>query len=275
MTGGPGREAPGRVQFPQLLRRRGRAQNNADVMRGLVLCCLAAGCGVQLEGGGSSNTTPDGSTSPGVDASPGIDAAPRCGNGRVVYLNFEGQTLTDGPSDATQNRASWMTIQQGTAPRYRSGAADRDQQIQTIVDGVRAILAPFPIDVVTTRPAAGPYVMIVYGGTTNQVGSNFIAVNELDCGDLRKSDVAWMADSLSPPQRVINYSVGAIGFGLGLTATNDSLGCMCQWDNDCVQQTAQPCRLSPMINRDQNADQTCPGLISQNEVAAFETEFCR
>lgn len=245
-------------------------------MRILTLCWLAAGCGVQLEGGGAG-VTPDGSTTtPGDGAPPGIDAAPRCANGRVVYLNFEGQTLTDGPSDATQNRASWMTIAQGTAPRYRAGAADRDLQIQTIVDGVRAILAPYPIDVVTTRPATGPYVMIVYGGAASQVGSNYGgAVNELDCGDLRKSDVAWMSDGVSPPQRVINFTIGAIGFGLGLTATTDTLGCMCQWDNGCVQQTAQPCRLSPMIARDPNANQRCAGLVSQDEVAAFQTEFCR
>jgi hypothetical protein len=246
-------------------------------MRIFALCLLAAGCGVQIDGGGTNNGPPDGSTNPMIDASiPGVDAAPRCANGRSIYLNFEGQTLIDGPSDATTNRASWMTITQGTAPRYKSGAADRAQQIQVIVDGVKAQLAGFPIDVVTTRPATGPYVMIVYGGTSTQVGSNYGgAVNELDCGDQRKSDVAWMSDGVSPPQRVINFTIGAIGFGLGLTATNDPQGCMCQWDNGCVQQTTAPCRLSPMINRDNTANQVCPGLITQNEVAAFQTEFCR
>lgn len=244
-------------------------------MRYFALCSLAAGCGVQLDGG-TNNGTPDGSTTTVDGSTTTVDAAPRCANGRDVYLNFEGQALTDGPSDATLNRASWMNMTQGAAPRYRSGAVDRDQQIQAIVAGVRAQLASFPIDVVTTRPPTGPYVMIVFGGVASQVGSNYSpAVNELDCGDLRKSDVAWISDNVSPPQRVINFAIGAIGFGLGLTATTDPLGCMCQWANGCVQDSTVPCRLSPLINRDPNASQRCPGLITQNEVGAFNTEFCQ
>jgi hypothetical protein len=70
--------------------------------------------------------------------------------------------------------------------------------------------------------------MIVLGGTANQVGSRFGgAVNTLDCGDAAKSDVAWISDGVSPNQRVVNFAVGAIGFGLGLTATSDPLDCMC------------------------------------------------
>jgi hypothetical protein len=242
-------------------------------MKWLLLCCLVSACGVQLEG--RTNAGTDGAL-PG-DGNQGGSDAPRCSNGRVVYLNFEGQTLMDAPaSDAMQNRASWMTIPQGTAPRYKAAAADRDQQIQAIVGGVRQQLSSFPITVVTTRPATGPYVMIVYGGTRDLVGSNYgSAVNELDCTDAQKSDVAWMSDNVSPIQRVVNYSIGAIGFGLGLTATTDPRDCMCGWANGCAQDQTGPCRLSQMIARDPNATQRCPGVTSQNEVAAFEAAFCQ
>ncbi len=245
-------------------------------MRWIALSCLAAAaCGVQVNGG--PGATPDGSTSGDGPTTGDPDAAPRCSNGRVVYLNFDGATLTLAPeSDATQNRASWMTITQGTAPRYRSGAANRDQQIQAVVDGVRAQLSSFPITVVTTRPVSGPYVMIVFGGIASQVGSEYGgAVNELDCADARKSDLAWISDNVSPTQRVVNYAVGAIGFGIGLTATNDPLDCMCGWDNDCLQDQGGPCRLSPQIARDPNANQLCPGPALQDEVAAFDAAFCR
>ncbi len=194
-----------------------------------------AACG----GGDDDNFTPpaDG----GVDS--GVDAAPVCSNGRVVYLNFGGVTLTSATtSDATQNRASWMTITQGTAPPFKSGATNRDQLIKDITDGVRGQLSSFPITVVTQRPATGPYVMIVIGGTSTQVGSRFgAAVTTLDCGDAQKSDLAWISENLST-QRTVNSAVGAIGFGLGLTATTDPRDCMCSWDNNCTPDNTQPCR---------------------------------
>lgn len=222
---------------------------------------------------------PDSDDPADVDAAVSPDAAPACPNGRRVYLNFDGVTLTDAAtSDATQNRASWMTngVTTANVPPYRLGDADRAAQIQTIVDGLRAQLAAYPMEVVTTRPAAGPYMMIVFGGTAQQVGSRFgVGVQELDCGDLQKSDVAWIADAVSPPQRVMNTAMGAIGFGLGLTATTDPLGCMCGWDNACQSNNNVACTLSPMIARDPTADQLCPGLTSQDEVAAFATEFCQ
>jgi len=245
-------------------------------MRWLTLCCLATGCGVQIDQ--RQGAGPDGSGPP-TDGpiTPNPDAAPVCSNGRVVYLNFEGTPLNDAlASDATQNRASWMQLATATAPRYRTGAVDRDQQIQAIVNGVRLQLASFPIQVVTTRPAAGPYVMIVYGGTATQVGSRFgAAVNELDCTDAQKSDLAWVSDNISGTQRIVNTSIGAIGFGLGLTATTDPLDCMCGWDNGCLSDNSVRCRLSQSIARDPLARQLCAGLSTQNEQAAFATDFCR
>jgi hypothetical protein len=245
-------------------------------MRPIALLCLAAAaCGVQLDDRTGASTDVPGGT-PVDGGTPGTDAAPRCAS-RQVYLNFEGQTLTRGsPSDATQNRAAWMNVAQGTAPRYLANATDRDAQIKSIVDGVTAQLSSFPIRVVTQRPAAGPYVMIVFGGVANQVGSNYgAAVNQLDCGDNAKSDLAWISDNVTPPQRVVNSAVGAIGFGLGLTATTDPLDCMCGWANNCTSNNTVACKLSPMINRDPNANQRCQGVTTQNEMDAFETAFCR
>ena len=207
-----------------------------------------------------------------------VDGAitPLCAS-RTVYLNFEGQTLTQGPSDATLNRASWMTIAQGTAPAYLATNANRATTIQTIVDGVRAQLSQFPITVVTTRPASGNYVMIVFGGQRGAVGSNYGgAVNQLDCGDTRPNDVAWISDLVTPIQRVINNAIGAIGFGLGLTATNDPKDCMCGWANACPSDNSIACKLGSPIARDQNADQTCSGAAAQqDEVAALHDAFCK
>src|SRR6185295_10897037 len=136
---------------------------------------------------------------------------------------------------------------------------DRQTKIKTIVDGVRSQLSRFPITVVTTRPAAGRYVMIVYGGQRDAVGSLFGgAVNRLDCDDSRPSDVAWMGDNLGG-QRAINATIGAIGFGLGMTATLDPKDCMCGWDNTCRADASAPCTLGSPIARDGGANQICNG----------------
>src|SRR5262249_32738520 len=147
------------------------------------------------------------------------------------YLNFDGQALIQGASDATLDRAQWMNMPTGLAPAYRLMDTNRDQAIQTIVDGVTAQLSQFPITVTRMRPSSGHYVMIVYGGDQTDVGSNFgAAVNQLDCGDTHPNDVAWISDNVTG-QRAINATIGAIGFGLGLTATTDIHDCMCSWDN--------------------------------------------
>jgi len=247
---------------------------------------LFAGCGAQVIDGRSH--APD---APPADAAAEIDAPPddadivpvdsataRCAN-RVVFLNFDGQTLQQGLSDATTNTASWITGRTtGTAPPYLNGNGGRDATIQSIVNGVRTQLAQVqvPVTVVTTRPTTRSYVMIVFGGQMAQVGSQYSgAVNTLDCDDLRPNDVAWISDGVTPTQRVINYAIGAIGYGIGLTATTDPNDCMCSWDNGCQPNANAPCRLSSPIARDPNANKKCPTASpSQDEVATFHKAFC-
>ena len=239
---------------------------------------LCSGCSAQISDGRDPSlggiTTPDAGTVTGTGTGTGGGAGPAACSRRTVYLNFDGQALTQGASDATHNTAQWMNKMTGTAPPYRLNDTGRDLKIQTIVDGVTRQLARFPITVTRTRPSAGNYVMIVYGGNASAVGSNFgAAVNQLDCGDTRPNDVAWIADNVTG-QRAINTTIGAIGFGLGLTATIDPADCMCSWDNSCSPDTTVPCTLGSPIPRDTQANQRCPDTTPQDEVAAFRTAFC-
>jgi len=219
---------------------------------------------------------PPSMTPPPVDAAAAIDTplAPTCSQ-RTLFLNFEGQTLTAGTSDATANQASWLIRASGNAPRYLAGDPGRDAKIQTIVDGVRGQLALFPITVVTTRPASGEYVMVVLGGQPNQIGSQFsTAVNALDCTDAQHNDVAWISDSATPSQHVINLVIGAVGLGLGLTATLDPNDCMCGWGNTCAASNGAACTLGTAIARDNSIALRCPGVATQDEVATLRTAFC-
>lgn len=244
---------------------------------------LAAACEATV-GGGTVNSVvtdapaasgdPDATTTSSTNDAP---QAPQC-TSRVVYLNFDGVTLTDAAaSDATQNRASWIAGQTtGTVTPFLQGNANRATIIADITTGVRSALSQFPVTVVTQRPATGPYVMIAYGGNAGDVGSNYgFAVNELDCDDSEKSDVAWISNNYTTTLRHVNTTLGAIGFGLGLTATNNVNDCMCGWANGCVKDHSALCTLSPNITRDPDADQRCAGAAAtQNEVQAFKTAFC-
>ena len=239
---------------------------------------LCSGCSAQISDGRDPSlggiTTPDAGTVTGTGTGTGGGAGPAACSRRTVYLNFDGQALIQGPSDATLNQAQWMNMPAGLAPPYRLTDTGRNAAIQTIVDGVTRQLARFPITVTRTRPS-GHYVMVVYGGIASAVGSNFgAAVNQLDCGDTRPSDVAWISDGVSPTQRVVNVAIGAIGFGLGLTATLDQNDCMCRWDNQCSLTGTEACKLGSPITRDPNANQRCAGLTTQDEVATFHKAFC-
>ncbi|MBA3458119.1 MAG: hypothetical protein H0T42_33875 [Deltaproteobacteria bacterium] len=240
---------------------------------------VVTACGAEL--GGTGQATPDASGGGGdggvnVDAAIDALAVPTCANGRVIYLNFDGVTLTQGTSDATQNRAGWLQAATATAPAYRVGQMNRQADIAQVTAGIRAQLASFPITVVTARPATGQYVMIVFGGTAAQVASAFGgAVNRLDCGDVQRNDVAWISDGVTPSQLVVNYAVGAIGFGLGLTATTVPTDCMCGWDNQCTPVSTGPCTLTDNIPRDPAANQLCAGLTTQSETLAFTQAFCQ
>ena len=242
----------------------------------LALCACEARVSPPTGLGPDSGTPPgDG---PGAGTDTGGDGPAACSNGRVVFLQFEGQALTDAAtSNAKQNQASWMTIANGTAPPYHQGSGTRAADIQAIVDGITQQLSSFPITVVTTRPTTGDYVMIVYGGQASNVGSRFSgAVQELDCGDANRNDVAWVSDGVSPTQRIVNFSVGAIGFGLGLTATSDPNDCMCGWDNACQSDNSAACNLTENITRDPNANQLCAGAgATQSETTAFDIAFCQ
>jgi hypothetical protein len=230
----------------------------------------ASQSGGQLDASGSGGGVDSGGSVP-LDA-PAVAA-------RVVFLNFEGVTLTKGTSDATANTASWLfNATTGTAPAYEANKATRDADIATIFNGVTTRLAGIAT-VTQTRPATGPYVMIIFGGGNATIHSAFgTAVNELDCGDLVKNDVAWIAESVAPTN-AINTTMGAIGFGLGLTATTNTGDCMCSWANNC--QPAGACTLHNGIARDPNVSnnpntgqpQSCAGTTTQDELTTFQTAF--
>ncbi len=195
-------------------------------------------------------------------------------HGRVVFLNFDGATLLKGPSDATANQASWLMATNGTVPPYAGGTS----ATSTIVDALTARLSVITT-VTTVRPSSGQYVMVLFGGTASQVHSFYTVANaQLDCGDVQKNDVAWIAESVDPTAAA-DKAMGAIGFGLGLSSTQLTDDCMCSWGDNCSPM-GSPCMLRNGVARDQNVSNDpntgdpliCPGA-TQDELSTFEAAF--
>jgi hypothetical protein len=251
------------------------------VARACLILAGFAACDARL---GAARLAPDSSGGSGggsSDAASGaIDAAPdapACFNGRVVFLDFEGVTLAQAMTDdATQNQARWIGLTTANVPPYHAGDANRAADISNITDAIRSILGGYPIIVVTTRPATGPYVMVAFGGTKAAVGTGYSYATAFhDCGDTVKSDVAWLSDVV-PTSKAADYAVGAIGWALGLQGTSDVDDCMCGWANGCQQSSAHCALHGPISTTNSSSPATtCPGLSTEDEVATFSAAFCQ
>ena len=232
----------------------------------------ASGCGSD---GGSNNgdggNGSDGSNTSTIDAPP--DAMP-C-TSTLVYLDFDGVTLTQAATDGTMNQASWLPNATAVIPQFQPTSNTRTQVMAAIKKDLQLSLGGFPVDVVTARPAAGSYTLVAIGGSeATNVGfsSNFAAYAGYDCGNLIPNDVVWVTDSaLLAPQDVADFIVGGIGLGVGLSGTTDVNNCLCSWGGTTCTPASTACTLSSSITSMAH----CSGEAEpENQVAAFEHTFC-
>jgi hypothetical protein len=242
--------------------------------------CILAGCVAQI-GGADHAVSRDAAEAPDA-APPTIDAppsdaaidAPACS--RVVFLNFDGDTLARSPEgDARADAAAWVGLSTGqssaTMAEWRPTATDRTSQIAEVVAELEARFATIVpnMQFVTTRPT-GSYIMIGFGGSMQAAGVPYTgAVATLDCGDANKNDVAWIFESTTNPTQVVNYAAGAIAFGMGATGTTSSTDCMCGWLTDC-----EPSGAACTFSSTANAQLACAGETDpQDDVGLLQT-FC-
>jgi hypothetical protein len=192
---------------------------------GLLGClCLIAACG-----GGSS--APDAAVFDSAPLPP--DAQTNC---NVVFLEFESIDLHLGAEDATVSSSSIISADV-TAPGYLQDAADRETQIADITDQVVNTLTPLGVDVVTVRPAAGDYTMVVIGGASTDVGiqagvGGISAFTGCDTPVPRRVTFAFdtVSGTQAMPFQVANIAIGSFLVGLGTPTSSDAADCLC-WDS--------------------------------------------
>ena len=125
---------------------------------------------------------------------------------RVVYLNFDGVTLTASTTsdDATQNKSAILSAaipagQSRTIPPFNvndlasTSGLTRAQIISRVVSDMYESHAPYNIEFVTERPTSGNYSMVVFGGNCQTVAgqSNCAGIALLDCNDTMPNNITF------------------------------------------------------------------------------------
>ncbi len=92
----------------------------------------------------------------------------------VIFVNFDGATLSGGDDDSRANRSLMF---QGNFPAYGQGS-----KREAVMQAVRQDWAPFNVIVTDSRPASGDYTMNMTG-PLNFVGPGVLGVALVDCND--------------------------------------------------------------------------------------------
>ncbi|MEM7152545.1 MAG: hypothetical protein AAF799_06875 [Myxococcota bacterium] len=132
----------------------------------------------------------------------------------IVFVNFDGVTLSAGVDDATMDQSALAGSFDGMPLAPYGEGPKRAQIMAALADD----WAPFDVAVTDVRPASGDYAMIVVT-PTNPIGMGVLGVASQDCGDINPGSVGMVFasadDALSATltATVISHEAGR---GLGL-----------------------------------------------------------
>jgi hypothetical protein len=188
----------------------------------------------------AARTIPDGA--PGECIAP---AGAPVGGSHVIYLNFEGGTIYPGNDDATNNVSSQPNVTT-MIPPFLAFDADRDARIAKVVALVTETFAPFDVAIVTTRPAAGPYAMVMFGGSGPDVGVavTLFGVAPFNCGQIPNA-VTFVFDTASDPEVAHRVAVTTVLETYAMEPTITRGDCTCVDGTFCdLSPTCGTCTLS-------------------------------
>jgi hypothetical protein len=244
-----------------------------------VIALLAAGCEkdllANLDASIDAPGTPDAAT---ICKAPTTDAHPAAAY--TVYLNFDGVTLTKADDDARVDHAQVLINAMSVIPRYMPNDTDtvRQGRIDLIVGYVTHALAPYSIDVVTTRPASGDYEMAVIGGDPVTLGyqQGLVSIAPGTCDANNRNRVSIEFDvGLNAVQET--YSVlSDLGAMVGLTGTTRACDCMNRGGGDpCPTENSQVCTFADMAPIGANSNPCGRGMYQDELMLLREVWGCR
>lgn len=152
---------------------------------------------------------------------------------QVVFLNFDGQKLTRGPSDSKNNSTGLLAVSSLDYPaKDFSSLGGKDKGSKAIIDELKKIFAKFAFQWVTERPKGGDYTMIMIGGTgTGTVaGGSAIGVSPVDCKNGNPNDVVFVfgnKGSISSSAKNLAFTAAhELGHSVGLEHVTDNTDIM-------------------------------------------------
>lgn len=166
---------------------------------------------------------------PMVAATPvvGVDeAAPLASGTQVVYVNFRGPTIKNCSnfcSNAITNR-SFVMGHFGRASMDFAPFTDVTRRA-AVVRKLRTLFARWRVAFTTTRPASGPYTMLVISPSSLP----HHGVAPLDCGNKNPSDIAFVYKiGSSSADLIARFAAHELGHSFGLSHVVSS-GEVMQW----------------------------------------------
>src|SRR5580765_3071042 len=165
----------------------------------------------------------------------------------TLYLSFDGETISPAANDDAATNMSSIVSTQKIVPAYLNGVATRTTTIASIVSRTQARFAPFHVDVVTTRPDALDYFMIVYTGTPDVVfgggASGVSAVTTQPCmqtpaGAPHPNGIGFQfqsaasSDAYTPVERG-NLAIPVIALAQNVDPTTSATDCLCFASPSC------------------------------------------
>lgn len=204
--------------------------------RSLRTLVIVAACWLTLAGSPASAQVPVGLVVDSPCPGPGCTAElqPHAQGRRVVYLNFDGVTLSRSNTndDARLNVSAIVNSSTEVVPAFDPGdlsgtsGLSRAQIIDRVVSDLYVIHQPYDIDFVTSRPASGNYSMVVFGGSCSSVvGQGCAGIALRDCDDRMPSNITFV---FPPGLRVSDLATTAAqeaahAWGLGHTDDRDDV----------------------------------------------------
>lgn len=154
---------------------------------GILALLLSTGCIADALDG------EEGSEDDVAPAETSADTSSALSGPQTIYVNFTGPTIANcaNPcSNAVTNHSYIVHYAWGTASKNFAAYTDGAGR-SAIVSHLRSIFSKYDVTITTTRPASGPYTMVVITPTTWA----HHGIAPLDCGNANKSDIAFVLDT--------------------------------------------------------------------------------
>jgi len=190
----------------------------------------------------------------------------------LLYLVYDGVMLMSGNCDDSRTNCTSLATANTTVTPFEATRANRQQFLDDITAAIRQQLAPYDIEVVTTRPASGDYRMIVFAQCVSslscQSGIIGVALNGCNATAARNS-IALAFDQGTTSTFTASEYGGLAIFDLGITA---ALGPTLGIAGDCMNQggTGLPCTFGTNVLVQ---GVSCTGAANQNEDLLMEEAF--